>query len=68
MTQFPASDLIERAAHAGFRLTAAGRQALAFPTADELAALNAALDQGVTFDQFATDEHDGEPLFEEIVR
>lgn len=68
MSEFPASDLIERAAQAGFRLTAAGRETLAFPTVEQLAEMNTALDQGVTFDQFATDEWDGEPLFEEMTR
>ncbi|WP_250029743.1 hypothetical protein [Paractinoplanes maris] len=68
MSEFPASDLIERAAQAGFRMTTAGRQALAHPADDQIAEINAALDQGVTFDQFSTAEWDGEPLFEEMTR
>lgn len=49
-------------------MTPAGRQVLAHPTAAQIAEMNDALNQGVTFDQFATDEWDGEALFEEIDR
>lgn len=60
---FPAADLLRRAAESGFRLTAAGRQALVHPAPEGLAQIEQALAQGVTFDQLATEEWDGEPLF-----
>lgn len=64
MSQFPALDLIDEAGHAGFRLTAAGRHALATHTVEDFAAMRRALDEGTRFDQFATSEWDGEPYFE----
>jgi hypothetical protein len=64
---FPASRLIERAATAGYRLTPAGRQALASPASEQIAEINAAVDRGVTFNQIATAEWDGEPCFELVV-
>jgi hypothetical protein len=63
---FPASRLIERAAEAGYRLTTAGRRALTPPTTQRIAEIEAAVDQGVAFDQIATAEWDGDPCFEAV--
>lgn len=62
---FPASRLIERAAAAGYRLTPAGRQALARPCPEEITGIEHLLDQGALFDQIAIGDEDGELYFEE---
>jgi hypothetical protein len=59
----PLVDLVGEAGRRGYVLTAAGRQALARASVDDLTEAAAALAQGVTPDQLATEQWDGEPCF-----
>lgn len=56
-------ELVTAAGEAGYVLTDAGRQALTGAALTTLAEIVSAIGQGVSWEQIATDEWDGEPCF-----